>query len=810
MKISFSFLITFIVFTSSLWGQNIDLSTPKQYEIRNISVEGIKYSQPMAIINKSGLKVGYTITIPGPDIAAAIDKLWKQGLFSDVQIYASKIENNFIDLVIELKERPRLNNLYILGVKKGDVDDIKEDIKLNKGTQITDNIIETAIRTIKKNYAEKGYYKVDVEYSQKPDSSLNSNLVNVWFKINKNKKLKIEAITFTGNSTLKSSKLRRSLKDTKQKTWYHIFKRSKYVEADFNKDKSNLLSTYRKKGYRDIEITKDSLYLTSNNTLKLDIAITEGKKYYFRNITFLGNSKYSTELLSNILGIKKGEVYNEELLSDKISGLEGISSVYLDNGYLFFNAEPIEKNIIGDSIDIEIRIYEGRQAVINRVTFSGNTKTKDKVIQREIRTLPGELFSRADIIRTQRELAQLGYFDPEKMGVEPKPNPEDGTVDIHYTFEEKSNDQVELSGGWSGKYVVLSGKLILNNLSLHDLVTKGEWPPLGDGQSLTLNLTANPQYYTLYSITFTEPWLGGKKPNSLSTSIYRSVRRNTTNGSMRIIGASVALGKRLKWPDDYFTLSNELSYQNYKLNNYSMASIVSLPSVLNSNNISISSTFARNSIDQPLYPRGGSLFSMTVELTPPYSLIRKDAHPEDLTAADRYKWIEYHKWKVKTESYLSIVDKLVLQTKLQFGFLGYYNKSFKSPFEGYSMGGDGLTTMYLYGLESIPLRGYQAESLTPSTGGNMFDKLTFELRYPLSLNQSATIYGLTFIEAGNAWSEFKSFNPFNVRRSAGLGIRIFLPMMGLLGFDYGYGFDLIPGNPDASGWQPSFILGQQL
>lgn len=810
MKISFSFLITFIVFTSSLWGQNIDLSTPKQYEIRNISVEGIKYSQPMAIINKSGLKVGYTITIPGPDIAAAIDKLWKQGLFSDVQIYASKIENNFIDLVIELKERPRLNNLYILGVKKGDVDDIKEDIKLNKGTQITDNIIETAIRTIKKNYAEKGYYKVDVEYSQKPDSSLNSNLVNVWFKINKNKKLKIEAITFTGNSTLKSSKLRRSLKDTKQKTWYHIFKRSKYVEADFNKDKSNLLSTYRKKGYRDIEITKDSLYLTSNNTLKLDIAITEGKKYYFRNITFLGNSKYSTELLSNILGIKKGEVYNEELLSDKISGLEGISSVYLDNGYLFFNAEPIEKNIIGDSIDIEIRIYEGRQAVINRVTFSGNTKTKDKVIQREIRTLPGELFSRADIIRTQRELAQLGYFDPEKMGVEPKPNPEDGTVDIHYTFEEKSNDQVELSGGWSGKYVVLSGKLILNNLSLHDLVTKGEWPPLGDGQSLTLNLTANPQYYTLYSITFTEPWLGGKKPNSLSTSIYRSVRRNTTNGSMRIIGASVALGKRLKWPDDYFTLSNELSYQNYKLNNYSMASIVSLPSVLNSNNISISSTFARNSIDQPLYPRGGSLFSMTVELTPPYSLIRKDAHPEDLTAADRYKWIEYHKWKVKTESYLSIVDKLVLQTKLQFGFLGYYNKSFKSPFEGYSMGGDGLTTMYLYGLESIPLRGYQAESLTPSTGGNMFDKLTFELRYPLSLNQSATIYGLTFIEAGNAWSEFKSFNPFNVRRSAGLGIRIFLPMMGLLGFDYGYGFDLIPGSPDASGWQPSFILGQQL
>jgi len=809
MKIFQFFLLSLFLYSSSIWAQTTELTIPKQYEIANISIVGVKYFQPAPIINKTGLKVGKTITIPGPDISIAIDKLWKEGLFSDVQIYATKIVDNKIYITIELKERPRLNNLTIQGLRKNESESIKEEIKLPRGSQITDNSIQSARYAIKKYFTDKGYFNVDIEVIQKPDSSMNSNLTNLVFKINKNNKIKIEAITFNGNNQIKKGKLRRSLKDTKQITWYNLFKRSKYIPSKYQEDKKKLISLYKKHGFRDIEIIKDSVYPTENKkNLKIDISLKEGEKYYFRKISFIGNTKYSTELLSNILGIKRGDIYNEELLSEKISGMEGVSSVYLDNGYLFFNAEPVEKNIENDSIDIEIRIYEGRQATINKVTFSGNTKTKDKVILREIRTLPGELFSRADIIRTQRELSQMGYFNPEKMNVEPKPNPEDGTVDINYSFEEKSNDQVELSGGWSGKYIVLSSRLILNNISLHDLFTKGEWPPLGDGQNLALSVTYNPQYYQLESITFTEPWLGGKKPNSLSLSLFRSVRLNSSNGTMRVAGASATLGRRLKWPDDYFTLSNELSFQNYKLNNYSMATAIVLPSNLNANNLSFSTTLGRNSIDQPLYPRSGSSIQLSMELTPPYSLLKTNADASILTAQDRYKWIEYHKWKIKVENYISLAGKLVLQTKMQFGFLGYYNKNFKSPFEGFNVGGDGMSNMYLYGVESIPLRGYTSGSVTPAGGGNIYDRLTLELRYPLTLNPSATIYGVTFAEAGNAWTEFKTFDPYNVKRSAGLGIRIFLPMMGMLGFDYGYGFDPVVA-PNSNGWQPAFILGQQ-
>ena len=807
MKLIHIFLLSLFLYSSSIWAQSNELTTPKQYEIANISIVGVKYFQPGPIISKSGLKVGKKITIPGPDISIAIDKLWKEGLFADVQIYASKIVEDKIYITIELKERPRLNNLIILGLRKNETENVKDEIKLTRGTQITDNVIQTARSTIKKYFTEKGFYNVDIEVIQKPDSSMNSNLSNLTFKIDKKRKIKIRTITFTGNSELKSGKLRRHMKDTKQVTWYNILKRSKYIPIKYQDDKKNVLKLYKEKGYRDAEILKDTVYQSEEKKLKVDISVKEGEKYYFRNISFLGNTKYSTELLNNIMGIKKGDLYDEELLTDKISGMEGISSLYLDNGYLFFNAEPVEKNIVNDSIDIEVRIYEGRQATINKVTFVGNNKTKDKVILREIRTLPGDLFSRADIIRTQRELAQLGYFNPEKMNVEPKPNPEDGTVDIKYTFEEKSNDQVELSGGWSGKYVVLSSRLILNNISLHDLVTKGEWPPLGDGQNLTLNVTYNPQYYQQESVTFTEPWLGGKKPNSLSVSMFRSVRL-ASNGSMRVAGASATLGRRLKWPDDYFTLSNEIAYQSYKLDNYPMNTTVALPAYLKANNLSFTTIIGRNSIDQPLYPRSGSSIMLSLELTPPYSAFRNDPNAAGLSAKDRYKWIEYHKWKFKFEDYISLAGKLVLQTKLQFGFLGYYNKNFKSPFEGFNMGGDGMSTMYQYGVENITLRGYTSGSLTPSTGGNLYDRLTLELRYPLSLSQSATIYGVTFAEAGNAWTNFKSFDPYNVKRSAGLGLRIFLPMMGLLGFDYGYGFDNT-GSKGTNGWQPSFILGQQ-
>lgn len=799
-----SLLLLFI--TRPIVAQDGEMDSPKQYNVADISIDGVSFLQPAPIINLTGIRKGSKITVPGPEVSNAIEKLWNHGLFSDVKLVATKIEGDSIYLKVVLKERPRLNNLTIEGVRDGEKDDLKEEIKLSRGSQVTDNTLQEARQLIKKHYVEKGFYYADVEIIQKQDTSLNGSFVNVTYKVTKSTKIKISEIVFHGNESFRKGKLRRTMKDTKRKCWYNIFKRSKFVPHDYDEDKKNIVKKYKSKGYRDIELTKDTVYSSGEKTVAIEISLKEGKKYFFRSISFVGNTKYTSEILLNIMGIKKGEVYNEERLQERIFGMDGMSSVYLDNGYLFFNAEPVEKNIDGDQIDVEIRIYEGRQATINRVVFTGNTKTKDKVILREIRTYPGELFSRADIIRTQRELAQLGYFDPEKMGVDPKPHPEDGTVDIIYTLEEKSSDQIELSGGWSGKYVVLSSRLHLNDLSLHDLFTKGEWPPFGDGQSLILNVTVNPQWYELESITFTEPWLGGKKPNSLTVSAFRSIRRNYNKGRMRVLGGSVGLGRRLKWPDDYFTLYNEMSYQHYKLNGYPLNGLDNLQS----NNVSFTTTFGRNSVDQPIYPRGGSSFSLSLELTPPYSSINDYEDVKGLSNQERYKWIEYHKWTLKTENYMSLAGKLVLMSRMQFGLLGYYSKYFKSPFEGFDMGGDGLSNINLYGMDNIPLRGYGPSTVTPRTGGNIYDKFTLELRYPLVLSQSATIYGLGFAEAGNAWTNFTEFNPMDVKRSAGLGIRVFLPMMGMLGFDYGYGFDKIPWDPQANPWQPHFVLGQQL
>jgi len=809
MRISLISLLTLFLFTSSLWAQT-ELTTPKQYEIAEITVSGIKFLQPSPIIKLSGLKVGNKVTVPGPDISSSIDKLWNQGLFSSVQVYATKIVEDKIYIVIELTERPRLNNLIIKGVRNGEVDNIKDMIKIGKGTQVTDNLIQLAKKAIIKEYNEKGFYNISVNVINKPDTTQNSNLCNLTFDIDKGTRIKVEKITFTGNQDITSARLRRNLKDTKQKTWYHIFKKSKYIPEKFVDDKKEFIKKFKGEGYRDFEILKDTVYLNKDSLLNLDISVKEGVKYYFRNISFLGNTKYNSELLLKVLGIKKGEEYSEERLSDKIFGLDGMSSLYLDNGYLFFNAEPVEKNIENDSIDVEIRIFEGKQATINRIIFTGNTKTKDKVIEREIRTLPGDLFSRADIIRTQRELAQMGYFDPAKMNIEPKPNTEDGTVDIVYTLEEKSNDQIELSGGWSGKYVVLSSKLHLNNLSLQDLFNKPEWPPFGDGQSLVLDVTVNPQYYELESITFNEPWFGGKKPNTLSSSVFHSLRLGTNNGKWRTDGATLGVGRRLKWPDDYFTLYNGLSYQQYKLDNYAMPSVITLPAYLKSNNLSFSTTFSRNCIDQPTYPTRGSSFVLGLEITPPYSYFKTYTDPDALSAQQKYNWVEYHKWTFKSDYYIDIVDKLVLQSRIQFGLLGYFTKAFRSPFEGFDVGGDGLSNINLYGIQPVPLRGYAASSITPSTGGNIYDKLSLELRYPITTGQTATIYALLFAEGGNAWTNYKEFNPYDVKRSAGMGVRIFLPMMGLIGFDYGYGFDEIPGKPNANKWQPSFVLGQQL
>lgn len=789
----------------------------KKYTIAGIEVEGTKYLQAPPIIRTTGLYVGQEISVPGPEITAAIEKLWEQGMFADAKISASKIEGDNIYLTISIIERARLNTVSIIGVKKSQQNDIKDLLDLKSHMQITENQKDMAIKKIRDYYDEKGYRNASIRLEEKNDST-SFNTSNILIYIDKNERVKIDDIVFSGNEALTDKKLRRTMKKTKKKAWY-ILKKSKYIAKDYETDKKAIIEKYKKQGYRDAKITKDTVYALDSTLLHIDINIDEGKKYYFGNISWLGNTIYTTELLNKILAIDKGDVYDESRLQEKIFGLEGISSLYLDNGYLFFNADPVELGSNSDSIDIQIRIYEGQQAVINNISVVGNTKTNDHVIYREIRTRPGELFSRSDIIRTQRELAMLGYFDPETMEVNPQPNPMDGTVDIEYVLKERSTDQIELSFGWSGSYLLGSVRLILNNFSLKNTLKREYWRPIpsGDGQSLSLSISANTRYYQYYNFSFTEPWFGGKKPNALTISAYYSIRANgyarssEYYGNWRTLGLSVGLQRDLKIPDDYFTLYNDLSIKRYKLNNYNLYLPASLPDSLISHSITFGTTLARNSIDQPLYPRRGSSFALRLELTPPYSLFRDDPDA-DISDEERYKWIEYHKWTFKSKMYTQIIGDLVLETRIDFGFVGYYNKNFKTPFERFDIGGDGLSNVYYYGTDFVPMRGYDASALTPEDEGGAFlyDKFSMELRYPLALKQETTIYVLAFAEAANAWMEFKDFNPFDIKRSAGGGIRLFIPMMGLLGFDMGYGFDKIAGkSDDVRGWQPTFVLGQQ-
>lgn len=789
----------------------------KKYTIAGIEVEGTKYLQAPPIIRTTGLYVGQEISVPGPEITAAIEKLWEQGMFADAKISASKIEGDNIYLTISIIERARLNTVSIIGVKKSQQNDIKDLLDLKSHMQITENQKDMAIKKIRDYYDEKGYRNASIRLEEKNDST-SFNTSNILIYIDKNERVKIDDIVFSGNEALTDKKLRRTMKKTKKKAWY-ILKKSKYIAKDYETDKKAIIEKYKKQGYRDAKITKDTVYALDSTLLHIDINIDEGKKYYFGNISWLGNTIYTTELLNKILAIDKGDVYDESRLQEKIFGLEGISSLYLDNGYLFFNADPVELGSSSDSIDIQIRIYEGQQAVINNISVVGNTKTNDHVIYREIRTRPGELFSRSDIIRTQRELAMLGYFDPETMEVNPQPNPMDGTVDIEYVLKERSTDQIELSFGWSGSYLLGSVRLILNNFSLKNTLKREYWRPIpsGDGQSLSLSISANTRYYQYYNFSFTEPWFGGKKPNALTISAYYSIRANgyarssEYYGNWRTLGLSVGLQRDLKIPDDYFTLYNDISIKRYKLNNYNLYLPASLPDSLISHSITLGTTLARNSIDQPLYPRRGSSFALRLELTPPYSLFR-DNPDADISDEERYKWIEYHKWTFKSKMYTQIIGDLVLETRIDFGFVGYYNKNFKTPFERFDIGGDGLSNVYYYGTDFVPMRGYDASALTPENEGGAFlyDKFSMELRYPLALKQETTIYVLAFAEAANAWMEFKDFNPFDIKRSAGGGIRLFIPMMGLLGFDMGYGFDKIAGkSDDVRGWQPTFVLGQQ-
>ncbi len=795
----------------------IDFSNPREFEIGGITVSGIKFLDEKVLITLTGLSVGDKVRVPGDKIAKAIENLWKQGLLSDIKIVATKVQDKKIFLELQLQERPRLSRFAFNGVSKSEADKLREKIKLVSGKIITENLIQTTKNEVEKHFVDKGFLNVEVTIEIKDEANMaNSQMLTI--NVAKNKKVKINSINFTGVTEFPEAKLRRKMKDTKVKHWYRFFSTSKFIEENYDTDKEKIITEYRKKGYRDARIVSDTVIKSGRKVVDIFINLDEGPRYYFRNINWIGNTKYLARDLNRILDIQKGDVFNQKKLDEGLFGSQSgrdITSIYMDNGYLFFQVTPVEVSVTGDSIDYEMRIYEGKQAIVNRVTVTGNTKTNDKVVMREIRTQPGQLFSRADIIRTQRELAQLGYFDQEKLGVNPKPNPRDGTVDIEYVVEERPSDQIELSGGWGAGQIVGTLGVTFSNFSASNMFKKGAWTPLpsGDGQRLSLRAQTNGKFYQSYSASFTEPWLGGKKPNSLSVSVFRSIQSNgrkksdASRQSIAINGVSVGLGQRLRVPDDYFSVYHEINYQYYELDNY--GSTFLFPNGY-ANNISFQETISRNSVDAPIYPRIGSKFYVTAQVTPPYSLF-SDIDYATATDQEKYKFIEYHKWKFGASWFTPLAwNKLVLNVKADYGFLGYYDKSIgESPFERFYLGGDGLSGFSLDGREIIAQRGYPNNSLNPRGGGTIYDKYTIEVRYPLSLNPSATIYALGFLEAGNVFGRFRDFNPFNVKRGAGGGIRIFLPMFGLLGLDWGYGFDNVPGFKGANGGEFHFTIGQQ-
>ena len=843
----------------------IDYSTPKEYIIGGVTISGVQFLDPNVLIMLSGLQVADRIEVPGDKIRKAIEKLWAQGLFEDIRISATKITDDLIFLNIHLQERPRLSKFSFKGIRKSEADDLREKIKLVKGDVVTDNVVIRTSNIIKKHFTGKGFLNTSVDIIQKRDS-LKSNDVSLTISIDKGSKVRIDRINFIGNSQLSDIQLKRAMKSTKDKGVFlpftaldelmlksprkllsfntdtiiefasgvitenfkfRIFKASKFIHDDYSDDKALILAKYNEEGFRDAVIVSDSVSRINDNTIRVDIKVDEGRRYYFGDIKWVGNTKYSALQLDEVLKIKRGDVYNQKELDANLNYNPNeidISTLYLDDGYLFFQVVPVEVRVENDTIDIEMRIREGKQATINKVILKGNTRTNDHVVIRELRTRPGQLFSRSDIIRTTRELAQLRYFDPEKIVPNPIPNANDGTVDIEYNVEETSSDQIELSGGWGYGRVVGTLGLSFNNFSARNVFKGSAWRPIpsGDGQKLSLRMQSYGKGYISYSASFTEPWLGGRKPNSFSVSYYHSLysngvsKSNDTYQAFKIDGLTFMLGKRLAWPDDFFTLMNRISLQSYNLNNYG-----NIFAFGNGNgtyrNFSYGITLARNSVDSPIFQRSGSEVSLSLDVTPPYSLFSNQDYTT-LEDQEKFKWIEYHKWKFSATMYRQVIGNLVLSARTKYGFLGLYNTDIGvTPFDRYYLGGDGLSgANNLDGREIIGMRGYANESLTPdyyknkNTGATIYNKSTLELRYPLSLNPSATIYVMGFLEAGNAWKDFKSFNPFALKRSAGVGVRVFLPMFGLLGLDWGYGFDDVPGLPSANKGQFHFSINQSI
>lgn len=814
------------VFPMGIWAQTEEnlpvfpFGEPKDFEIGGISVIGANFSEEVAILGVSGLKVGDKIRIPGPEIPKAMKALMRLRLFTNVQIVLDKVIGDVVFLEIQLQERPRLSKYAYLNIPKSYHENLNEQVNkfLLKGGIVTEDVKLNAQRAIEKFFIDKGFFDARVTVTEEPDTS-RANSVTVYFNADRGERIKIEDIEFAGANGASPKKLSRKMKNTKEKG--RIFASSKLVRKEYEEDKTELVKYYNTIGYRDARILGDSLWRDEDGRIRLRILIEEGNQYYFRNITWKGNSIYETQTLQNVLGIEKGEIYNQELLEKRLRFSQDgrdVSTLYMDNGYLFFNVEPVEVAIIGDSIDLEMRIFEGPQATIDKVIIKGNDRTHEHVVRRELFTRPGEKFSRSDILRSQRQIVNLGYFNPEALGINTPVNPQRGTVDIEYTVEEKPSDQLELSAGWGGiQRVIGTLGVAFNNFSLRNFFNKEAWRPLpqGDGQRLSLRAQTNGNFFQSYNISLTEPWLGGKSPNSFTIAgFYNRFSGLNRNQFLSILQGSASLGTRMKWPDDNFLSTTTLNVQTLNLNEFQgfLGSFTDdQGNLINSgkyNNFSIRQTFARSTIFDPIFPREGSRISLAVQFTLPYSLFNNKNY-SDLPPAERYRWLEYHKWRFDAEWYTPIVGKLVLKAAAKIGILSFYNREVGTvPFERFQVGGDGINNQQFgfQGIDIISMRGYEVENIPANfdaTGRQspapIFDKFTIEARYPLSLNPSSTIYVLAFAQGGNAWRSLRDFNPFDLKRSAGFGMRVFLPMFGTLGFDYGIGFDRERTGPGLKG-----------
>ena len=827
----------------------------KTYEIADIKVTGADNYEDFVIIGFSGLAVGDKIDVPGDQITKSLKRFWKQGLFSDVKIKATKMEAGKVWLEIALTPRPRVSEVVYNGLKKSEKDDLEVKVGIAKGNQMTPNLRDRAKTVIKKYLADKGFHNAEVQVIDFPDRD-KPGYVKVVINIDKKVKTKVAKIYITGNEALTHTQINHAMKKTNDNHITNLFRPKKFVTEEYEKDKDAVIAKYNEIGYRDAYIVADSVVPNPEDPTRVDIymTISEGDKYYIRNITWVGNTVYPYELLDATLGVKKGDTYNLKQLNERLQeDDDAVAKLYTDQGYLFFSVQPVEVTVENDSIDFEMRMYEGKPATINRINIVGNTRVYEHVVRRELYTKPGQLYSQSDIMRSLRELAQMGHFDQEKLVPDIQPNPEDGTVDITYQLQTKSSDQIEFSLGWGATGLIGSIGLKFTNFAIQNLFNKKAYRivPQGEGQTFAINARTNGVYYTSASISFTEPWVGGKRPNSLSTSVYFASQTGYSNryyqayqdlyntysnyyyysGNsnyyqqlqeseadpdkyLRTFGVSVGYAKRLRWPDDYFQFYGELSYQMFMMKAWPYLLITDGFS----HNLSLNLTLSRSSIDNPIYTRRGSVFSIGLKITPPWSLFYPDKDYAAMSNNEKYHLIEYHKWKFtgKVFTPLSRDSKLVLMTRAEFGYLGHFNKDLKSPFETFYMGGDGMSSYSSYATDYVGMRGYSSGSLTPydpATGRNMgylYNKFTLELRYPIMLQQSANIWVLGFLEAGNCFADIKNYNPFDLKRSAGVGVRVFLPMFGLLGVDWGWGFDKINGSSQYGGSQFHFVLGQEL